>query len=134
MDGTKKLTSTDQSASCRHWHRLCLHTPDAELFGLVLEPASVLAARQLVDDAHQERTRAPRLRHGGTAPGHATGGDADTVVGLAEGSTRTAPNTSTTISLTSAVRARTRDATAGRPGGADECGGGRGRTGLAGAP
>jgi STAS domain len=71
-----------------------------------LEPASVLAARQLVDDAHQARTQAPRHRHAGTAPGPATSGDADPVVGLAEDSTRTAPNTITTISLTSAVTAQ----------------------------
>ena len=59
-------------------------------------------------------------------------GDADTVVGLAEDSTRAAPNTVTAISLTSAVRARIRDGAEGCPGGADEGAGGRGRSGTGG--
>ena len=58
------------------------------------EPASVVAARQLVDDAHSARTQAPRRpRRASAAPSPVISADAHPAVGLAEDSNRSAPNT-----------------------------------------
>jgi hypothetical protein len=74
------------------------------------ERASVVAARQLVDDAHQARTQAPRRpRRASTAPSPSTSGDAHPVVGLAGDSARSAPNTVTAISPTPTVTAHVTD-------------------------
>ena len=74
------------------------------------EPASVVAARQLVADAHQARTQGfRRPRRASTAASPSTSGDVHPVVGLAEDSTRSAPNTVTTISPTSTVTAHVTD-------------------------
>jgi hypothetical protein len=74
------------------------------------ERASVVAARQLVDDAHQTRTQAPRRpRRASTAPSPSTSGDAHPVVGLAGDSARSAPNTVTAISPTPTVTAHVTD-------------------------
>jgi hypothetical protein len=63
-----------------------------------------------VNDAHQARTQPRRRpRRAGTASGPSTSGDAQPVVGLAEDSARSAPDTVTAISPTSTVAAHVTD-------------------------